>query len=165
MKRAHNTSLLKPISVLVILLAIAIALNMKSPSVKPGKVTTELIIVGIDYQPFEINTYDDMIEYWCMVYDVDSNLAIAISKLETAHFTSELFIENHNFGGMWYNGEFMSFATYPEGCETFVKMLKYNYIDEGLVTPVQIQEKYCPGNSNWTILVEELMKGEENGCS
>lgn len=105
------------------------------------------------------------IKCYCYQYNVDCNLAIAISKLETAYFTSELFIENHNFGGMWYNGEFMSFATYSEGCETFVKMLKYNYIDEGLVTPIQIQKKYCPGNSNWTILVEELMKGEENGCS
>lgn len=158
MKRAQNTSLLKPISVLVILLAIAIALNMKSPSVKPGKVTTELIIVGIDYQPFEINTYDDMIEYWCMVYDVDSNLATAIARLETGHYTSEVFTECNNFGGMIGSKGFMKFRNSMEGCEAFVGMLKYGYIDQGLDTPEKMQPKYCPVNPQWSTLVRRLMK-------
>lgn len=157
MKRAHNTSLLKPISVLVVLLVIAIALNMKSSSVKPGKVTTELIIVGIDYQPFEINTYDDMIEYWCMVYDVDSNLAIAIARLETGHYTSEVFTECNNFGGMLGSKGFMKFRNSMEGCEAFVGMLKYGYIDQGLDTPEKMQPKYCPVNPQWSTLVRRLM--------
>lgn len=157
MKRAQNTSLLKPISVLVILLAIAIALNMMSPSVKPGKVTTELIIVGIDYQPFEINTYDDMIEYWCMVYDVDSNLATAIARLETGHYTSEVFTECNNFGGMLGSKGFMKFRNSMEGCEAFVGMLKYGYIDQGLDTPEKMQPKYCPVNPQWSTLVRRLM--------
>lgn len=157
MKRAHNTSLLKPISVIVILLVIAIALNMKSPSAKPGKVTTELIIVGIDYQPFEINTYDDMIEYWCMVYDVDSNLATAIARLETGHYTSEVFTECNNFGGMIGSKGFMKFRNSMEGCEAFVGMLKYGYIDQGLDTPEKMQPKYCPVNPQWSTLVRRLM--------
>lgn len=157
MKRAQNTSLLKLISVLVVLLVIAIALNMKSPSVKPGKVTTELIIVGIDYQPFEINTYDDMIEYWCMVYDVDSNLAIAIARLETGHYTSEIFLECNNFGGMLGSKGFMKFRNSMEGCEAFVGMLKYGYIDQGLDTPEKMQPKYCPVNPQWSTLVRRLM--------
>lgn len=159
MKRAHNTSLLKPISVIVTILAIAIAiaLNMKSPSVKPGKVTTELIIVGIDYQPFEISTYDDMIEYWCMVYDVDSNLATAIARLETGHYTSEVFTECNNFGGMIGSKGFMKFRNSMEGCEAFVGMLKYGYIDQGLDTPEKMQPKYCPVNPQWSTLVRRLM--------
>lgn len=159
MKRAQNTSLLKPISVLVILLviAIAIALNMKSSSVNPGKVTTELIIVDIDYHLFEISTYDDMIEYWCMVYDVDSNLAIAISRLETGHYTSEVFTECNNFGGMIGSKGFMKFRNSMEGCEAFVGMLKYGYIDQGLDTPEKMQPKYCPVNPQWSTLVRRLM--------
>lgn len=157
MKRAQNTSLLKPISVLVILLVIALALNKMSPPAKPGKVTTELIIIGIDYQPFEINTYDDMIEYWCMVYDVDSNLAIAISRLETGHYTSEIFLECNNFGGMLGSKGFMKFRNSMEGCEAFVGMLKYGYIDQGLDTPEKMQPKYCPVNPQWSTLVRRLM--------
>lgn len=156
-KRVQNTSLLKPISVLVILLVIAIVLNMKSPSAKPGKVTTELIIVNIDYQPFEINTYDDMIEYWCMVYEVDSNLATAIARLETGHYTSEVFTECNNFGGMIGSKGFMEFRNSMEGCEAFVGMLKYGYIDQGLDTPEKMQPKYCPVNPQWSTLVRSLM--------
>ena len=159
MKRAQNTSLLKPISVLVILLviAIALALNMKSPSVKPGKVTTELIVDDINYRPFEITTYDDMIEYWCMVYEVDSNLATAIARLETGHYTSEVFTECNNFGGMIGSKGFMEFRNSMEGCEAFVGMLKYGYIDQGLDTPEKMQPKYCPVNPQWSTLVRSLM--------
>lgn len=159
MKRAQNTSLLKLISILVVLLviAIAIALNMKSPSVKPGKVTTELIVDDINYRPFEITTYDDMIEYWCMVYDVDSNLATAIARLETGHYTSEVFTECNNFGGMLGSKGFMKFRNSMEGCEAFVGMLKYGYIDQGLDTPEKMQPKYCPVNPQWSILVRSLM--------
>lgn len=159
MKRAQNTSLLKRISVLVVLsvVVIAIALNMKSPSVKPGKVTTELIIDDIDYHLFEISTYDDMIEYWCMVYDVDSNLATAIARLETGHYTSEVFTECNNFGGMIGSKGFMEFRNSMEGCEAFVGMLKYGYIDQGLDTPEKMQPKYCPVNPQWSTLVRSLM--------
>ena len=159
MKRAQNTSLLKPISVLVVLLviAIAIALNKMSPSAKPGKVTTELIIDDIAYRPFEITTYDDMIEYWCMVYDVDSNLATAIARLETGHYTSEVFTECNNFGGMIGSKGFMEFRNSMEGCEAFVGMLKYGYIDQGLDTPEKMQPKYCPVNPQWSTLVRSLM--------
>lgn len=160
MKRAQNTSLLKPISVIVILLVMltlnGIA-NKMSSSVKPGKVTTELIVDDINYRPFEITTYDDMIEYWCMVYDVDSNLAIAISRLETGHYTSEIFLECNNFGGMLGSEGFMKFRNSMEGCEAFVGMLKYGYIDQGLDTPEKMQPKYCPVNPQWSTLVRRLM--------
>ena len=157
MKRAQNTSLLKLISILVILLVIAIALNKMSPSAKPGKVTTELIVDDINYRPFEITTYDDMIEYWCMVYDVDSNLATAIARLETGHYTSEVFTECNNFGGMIGSKGFMKFRNSMEGCEAFVGMLKYGYIDQGLDTPEKMQPKYCPVNPQWSTLVRSLM--------
>ena len=162
MKRAQNTSLLKPISELVVMLAIMLVLNgianEMSPPAKPEKIITEPIIVDIDYQPFEINTYDDMIEYWCMVYDVDSSLATAIARLETGHYTSEVFLECNNFGGMTGSKGFMEFRNSMEGCEAFVEMLKYGYIEQGLDTPEKMQKKYCPVNPQWSTLVRRLMK-------
>lgn len=161
-KHAQNTSLLKPISALVVILTIMLTLNGvangMSPPAQPEKIITEPIIVSIDYQPFEINTYDDMIEYWCMVYEVDSNLATAIARLETGHYTSEVFIECNNFGGMTGSKGFMEFRNSMEGCEAFVEMLKYGYIDQGLDTPEKMQKKYCPVNPRWSSLVRRLMK-------
>lgn len=162
MQRAQNTSLMKPISELAVILTIMLTLNGvangMSPAVQPEKVITEPIIVSIDYQPFEINTYDDMIKYWCMVYDVDSNLATAIARLETGHYTSEVFTECNNFGGMIGSKGFMEFRNSMEGCEAFVEMLKYGYIDQGLDTPEKMQKKYCPVNPQWSSLVRRLMK-------
>lgn len=160
-KRARNISLLRSISVIVVLLATMLTLNSvakrMSPPTQSEKVITEPIIVDIDYQPFKINTYDDMIEYWCIVYDIDSNLAIAISRLETGHYTSEIFLKCNNFGGMLGSKGFMKFRNSMEGCEAFVEMLKYGYIDQGLDTPEKIQPKYCPGNPRWSISVRRLM--------
>lgn len=160
-KRVRSTSLLKPISELVIILAIMLTLNgvanAMAPPAQPDKVIVEPIIVNIDYQPFKINTYDDMIEYWCMVYDVDCNLATAIARLETGHYTSEVFTECNNFGGMTGSKGFMKFRNSMEGCEVFVEMLKYGYIDQGLDTPEKIQPKYCPVNPQWSKLVRRLM--------
>ena len=161
MKRVRNISLLKPISALTIILSMILTLNgaanAMAPPVKPEKIITKPIIVDIDYQPFEINSYDDMIEYWCMVYEVDCNLATAIARLETGHYTSEIFKECNNFGGMLGSKGFMEFRNSMEGCEAFVKMLKYGYIDQGLDTPEKIQPKYCPGNPQWSTLVRRLM--------
>ena len=161
-KHVRSIRLLKPIIELAIILAIMLTLNgvangMSSPA-QQEKVIAEPIIVDIDYKPFEINTYDDMIEYWCMVYDVDSNLATAIARLETGHYTSEIFTEYNNFGGMLGSKGFMKFRNSMEGCEAFVEMLKYGYIDQGLDTPEKIQPKYCPVNPQWSTLVRRLMK-------
>lgn len=84
---------------------------------------------------------------------------MAISRLETGHFTSKRCIKHNNFGGMRTKDGFMVFSTREEGAIEYVNMLKVYYFDEGLNTVESIQPKYCPdGGSEWTKLVKELME-------
>lgn len=77
-------------------------------------------------------------------YNIDWKMAVAISRWETGNFTSNLYKNQNNVGGLYYNGKFMSFNTLDEGIEKFISNLKYNYFDLGLDTLEEIQRKYCP---------------------
>lgn len=71
-------------------------------------------------------------------------ISIAISKWETGNYTSKLFKENNNVGGMYCNGNFIKYDSLEEGIEKFLINLKSNYFDIGLDTIEKIQPKYCP---------------------
>lgn len=78
-------------------------------------------------------------------------LLVAISKHETGNWTSDLYKNNNNFGGI-YNGreeKFYSYKSKEEGLQAFVNLLKNNYFGKGLKTIEEIGNKYCPvGASN-----------------
>ena len=78
-------------------------------------------------------------------------LVVAISKHETGNWTSNLYKNNNNFGGI-YNGreeKFYSYKSKEEGLQAFVNLLKNNYFGKGLDTIEKIGAKYCPvGASN-----------------
>lgn len=78
-------------------------------------------------------------------------LLVAISKHETGNWTSDLYKNNNNFGGI-YNGreeKFYSYNSKEEGLQAFVNLLKNNYFGKGLNTIEEIGNKYCPvGASN-----------------
>lgn len=71
-------------------------------------------------------------------------LIVAISKAETGHWTSNLYINKNNFGGVTKNGKMASYKTNNEGLEAFASLLKRRYFDQGLTTPEKIQPVYCP---------------------
>ena len=79
-------------------------------------------------------------------YDVDWRLAVAISIHETGNYTSYIFKNQNNVGGMWngMKGEFYSYDTLDDGIEAYISNLKYNYIDVGLTTIEEIGNIYCP---------------------
>lgn len=81
-------------------------------------------------------------------YGLDWKLAVAISKHETGVYTSYAFKQLNNVGGMMYwNGKGTSLRSYnslEDGIDAFVRNLKYNYIDLGLISIAQIQKKYAP---------------------
>lgn len=86
-----------------------------------------------------------------------SLLSIAISKWETGRYTSNLY-KNHNFGGLYRNGKFMTYKTQEEGMNDYLQNLKVNYFDKGLNTVELIKCKYAPDgvendpnnmNSSW----------------
>ena len=78
-------------------------------------------------------------------------LVVAISKHETGNWTSDLYKNNNNFGGI-YNGreeKFYSYESNEKGLQAFVNLLKNNYFGKGLNTIEEIGAKYCPvGASN-----------------
>ena len=89
-----------------------------------------------------------LIKKYADEYGLDYKLAIAISKHETASYTSYAFKSLNNVGGMMYwNGSKMQlkyFENLNNGIDAFIKNLKFNYIDLGLDTIEKIQSKYAP---------------------
>ena len=81
-------------------------------------------------------------------YGIDWKMAIAISKWETGSWTSNIYNNKNNVGGMYCRG-FITYNSLDEGIEAFVSNLKRNYYDMGLNTIEKIGSKYCPvGASN-----------------
>lgn len=73
-------------------------------------------------------------------------LVVAISKHETGNWTSTLYKNSNNFGGI-YNGKeqkFYSYESNEKGLQAFVNLLKNNYFGKGLNTIEKIGAKYCP---------------------
>lgn len=101
---------------------------------------------------------EDKIRAASAEYGIDADIAVAISRLETGHWKSNVFKKYNNVGGMMYRGKPMKFSTLDEGVDRFVRNLKKGYFDQGLNTPAKMQKKYCPPNSQWDELVEKIMR-------
>lgn len=73
-------------------------------------------------------------------------LVVAISKHETGNWTSSLYKNNNNFGGIYNSKEkkFYSYESNDKGLQAFVNLLKNNYFGKGLDTIEEIGAKYCP---------------------
>lgn len=116
--------------------------------VEPAEETTEPVS--------EPMTVSDMITAEAENAGVDPELALAVAKLETAHFTSDAYLSGNNVGGLSDNEVPRSYATLEGGVTAFIKCLK-EYFDAGLTTPEEIGRYYCPVNSSWAEVVNELM--------
>ena len=109
----------------------------------------------------EDTEYDirQMFEIAAKAYDMDFKMVYAIARLETGNFTSSLFIENNNPGGIKnkdLNG-WAYFDTQFEGILEMTRLLRYGYIDKGLTTLEAIGSVYCPGSDSWVIQVREII--------
>ena len=71
-------------------------------------------------------------------------LVISISRHETGNWTSKVFKNNHNFGGIMTSKGLKNYNSYEEGLQDFVRILKNYYFDLGLDTIEKIGAKYCP---------------------
>lgn len=73
-------------------------------------------------------------------------LVVAISKHETGNWTSSLYKNNNNFGGIYNSREkkFYSYESNEKGLQSFVNLLKNNYFGQGLDTIEKIGNVYCP---------------------
>lgn len=106
--------------------------------------------------------YDVIIADLCRDTDVDPILAIAISRHETGHYTSDAFLYYNNFGGMISSNGLMQFASKEEGAEKYISMLQW-YYDDGLDTIEEIQQRYCPPEGDqWIASVSAIYKELQN---
>lgn len=93
-------------------------------------------------------------------YGIDPLFLAGIAMHETGRGTSPALINKNNaFGEMSRSGGLRTFSSILESIESAGSFLKRLYIDQGLITPAQIQPKYAPEgasndptglNSNWT---------------
>lgn len=122
-------------------------------------------IVGVALRAAEITegtedqekpaSVEEMITEEAEASGVDPDMALAISRLETGHFTSDAYIYGNNVGGLSDNEIPRSYETLEEGVTEFIECLE-GYYSIGLTTPEEIADKYCPVNSDWATVVNEL---------
>lgn len=113
-----------------------------------------------ELEELEVST-ETMFRIAAEQYDIDFKLIYAIATLETGHFTSRLWRECNNPGGIkdWPTG-WKSFDTPFEGIMYMARMLKTGYIDKGLTTVRQIGLKYCENaEEEWIPQINNIIKG------
>jgi hypothetical protein len=71
-------------------------------------------------------------------------LVVSISKHETGNWTSNAFKNKNNFGGVMCNSGLKKYATFEDGLNGFVNLLKNRYFNRGLDTIEKIGAVYCP---------------------
>lgn len=99
---------------------------------------------------------------------LDWKIAVAISKWETGNYTSAAYKQKNNVGGLmyWNNStkkmELYQFDSLETGIDTFINLLKKEYIDKGLDTLEEIQKVYCPVGINDNGTNQYWLKGVTN---
>ena len=103
-------------------------------------------------------TIDEMFKVTTAAYGIDFNLVYAIARLETGNFSSDLWLNHNNPGGIKSNNGWASYSSPFEGIVEMCRLLKHNYVDRGLTSPESIGSVYCPNNaSEWASQVRILM--------
>lgn len=124
--------------------------NKKISAIDPEKKTN--IIENVDAENIQVQKTCQLSEIECKIYneaisqgltDYQSKMALAISKWETGNWTSSLY-ESNNFGGLYVNGHFKSYASQDEGIRDYIRVLKLGYFNKGKDTLEKIQVNYCP---------------------
>ena len=89
---------------------------------------------------------------------IDPNVAVAISRLETGHWTSYAYTYCNNVGGLSDNEVPRSYPTIEDGVKAFVNCL-VSYWEKGLTTPELMESTYCPPAEpgTWAAKVRSLM--------
>lgn len=105
----------------------------------------------------EVEVEKNVYEYAEQLYGVEKELLEAIERLETGHYTSELYKEQFNTWGRMINGEPATFESHEQSTMELARHLKFNYFDKGYDTIEKISIKYCPSNhEEWAMIVTEL---------
>lgn len=83
-------------------------------------------------------------------YDIDPKLLESIERLESGHYTSELYLSKNNTWGAWDGYNWMSFDSREDSTMALAKCLRENYYDKGIVELEDIGMIYCPDKETTT---------------
>lgn len=109
-------------------------------------------------EPEELTT-EELIIRESTAAGIDPSVAVAISRLETGHWTSDAYIYHNNVGGLSDNEVPRSYPTIEDGVKAFVECL-VTYWEKGLTTPELIEPVYCPpSDGEWAAKVRAFMGG------
>lgn len=110
----------------------------------------------VELTSFEATILDNY-DYAEMLYGVDADLLEAIERLETGHFTSELYLTQNNTFGANSGGEFFTYDSHGQSTMELARTLRFNYLNKGLDTLNEIAIVFCPDDwENWALNVERL---------
>lgn len=113
-------------------------------------------------EPVEIEeplTTEELIIREAEAAGIDPSVAVAISRLETGHWTSYAYVYHNNVGGLSDNEVPRSYPTVEDGVKAFVNCL-VSYWEKGLTTPELMEPVYCPPAEpgTWAANVRSLMQ-------
>ena len=110
----------------------------------------------------EVNYSDLSIEEMFRIaasqYGIDFKLIYAIAIHETGDFSSGLFLNSNNPGGLKGSGGWMSYPSRFEGILAMARTIYNGYWSQGMTTPEAMQPKYCPNSDTWAPAVRSLME-------
>ncbi len=116
----------------------------------------------------DLSGYGSSFAKYSIDYGVDPYLAVSISLLETGCTwgCSTLVRSCNNVGGMkgaggCNGGSYAVFDSLDAGIEAMISNLSRNYIQQGLVTPEQINTKYAT-SSTWAMKVNNYIEKVRN---
>ena len=146
------------VGVIYSLIAMATLGVLKENKIEIQKVTEPLIIKMVEAKEQTPSEACKWSEIECFVYSSaisqgltknQATIVLAVSKHETGSWTSAIYKNNHNFGGIIRNGKFESYESDEAGIKDMIHVLKDYYFASGRNTIEEIGAKYCPvGASN-----------------
>lgn len=82
------------------------------------------------------------------IYGIEAELLMAIEILETGYYTSTLYKTHNNTWGAFDGKEYKSFDSHKQSTLELARCLRFNYLNQGLVTLTEIGKVYCPDDPN-----------------
>lgn len=106
-------------------------------------------------------------------YGINAAFLVSLANAESNHGKSNFAVNKNNVTSIYdsKNKQFRNFDTVADCLEYTAKLLKNNYVGEGLKTIAQIHQKYCPigadndptgMNRNWGPTIAQLVTSIQN---
>lgn len=123
----------------------------------------ELVVTLEEKSATEGDTEPTRYDMASEIYNVDKYLLESIERLETGHYTSEVFKTNNNTYGGKVNDEYLSYDSAEQSTMELARLLRFSYYDKGITDLYEIGKIYCPDDEEWAYKVmsiyQELKKG------